>query len=77
MITGDNIVTAQAIAEKCNIISAEEMGDPEVCIGGPEFFEMMGGLTCKTCNKDVPYECECETKDRKERVKNMAAFRKI
>ena len=62
MITGDNIITAQAIAEKCGIISAEEMGDPDVCMGGPEFYEQMGGLI---------------EKDGKERVKNMGAFKKI
>jgi Ca2+ transporting ATPase len=62
MITGDNIVTAQAIAEKCGIIAKDEMGDPEVCMGGPEFYEMMGGLI---------------EKDGKERVKNMGAFKKI
>jgi len=28
MITGDNLVTAQAIAEKCRIIKQEEIGDP-------------------------------------------------
>lgn len=28
MITGDNIVTAQAIAQKCNIIQEHEMDDP-------------------------------------------------
>jgi len=62
MITGDNIVTAQAIAEKCGIISAEEMDDPEVCMGGPEFYDLMGGLI---------------EKDGKERVKNFGAFKKL
>ena len=57
MITGDNIVTAQAIAEKCGIITKDEIGDPDVCMGGPEFYEMMGGLI---------------EKDGKEKVRNMA-----
>ena len=44
MITGDNIVTAQAIAVDCKIIKKEEMGDPQVCMEGPEFYRDMGGL---------------------------------
>ena len=44
MITGDNIITAQAIAEKCGIIQEHEMDDPQVCMEGPEFYTAMGGL---------------------------------
>jgi len=49
MITGDNLVTAMAIAEKCNIITSEEIGDEHICVEGPIFYETVGGLTCKTC----------------------------
>jgi len=75
MITGDNIVTAKAIAEKCKIISAHEMEEDKVCIQGPEFYELMGGLICTNCKKSCPTECECETHERKERVRNMDLFR--
>lgn len=44
MVTGDNIVTAQAIAVQCHIITEDKIGDPNVCIEGPEFYDKMGGL---------------------------------
>ena len=44
MVTGDNIVTAKAIAVLCNIIKAEQIEDPNVCLEGPHFYEEMGGL---------------------------------
>ena len=72
MITGDNIVTAQAIAEKCKIITEEEIGDPSVCMEGPEFYRDMGGLICTVCSKECPNDCECKTEDRRERIRNIA-----
>ena len=63
MITGDNIVTAQAIAEKCGIITAAEIGDPSVCMEGPEFYRDMGGLI--------------QNENGKERVRNLDHFRTI
>jgi Ca2+ transporting ATPase len=77
MVTGDNIITAQAIAEKCNIIQAHEMGDPQVCMEGPEFYSDMGGLICLTCKLECPNDCKCETDKRRERVKNFAAFKAL
>jgi Ca2+ transporting ATPase len=44
MVTGDNIVTARAIAVKCNILNEEEMKDDRCCMEGPAFYEKMGGL---------------------------------
>jgi Ca2+ transporting ATPase len=43
---------------------------------GPEFYERMGGLMCRTCNKESR-DCKCEPKDVVEGVKNLAAFRAI
>jgi len=37
----------------------------------------MGGLICTTCKKNCPNDCECEDKDRKERVKNFSQFKKL
>ena len=77
MITGDNIVTAQAIAEKCGIIDQKEIGDHLVCIEGPEFYQQMGGLICTNCKQNCPNDCECKGNDRKEKVKNFAQFKKL
>jgi len=44
MVTGDNIVTARAIAINCNILKPEELEDSRCCMEGPEFYDKMGGL---------------------------------
>jgi Ca2+ transporting ATPase len=77
MVTGDNIITAQAIAELCNIITAQEIGDPQVCMEGPEFYKEMGGLICLECKLESPNDCKCETDKRRERVRNFAAFKSL
>lgn len=44
MVTGDNKVTALAIAKQCRIITAN---DHEHCVlEGPEFYDLVGGLYC-------------------------------
>jgi Ca2+ transporting ATPase len=54
MVTGDNIVTARAIAQSCNILNEQEMEDPRCCMEGPEFYEKMGGLiTNKSGTEEV------------------------
>lgn len=60
MVTGDNIVTAQAIAERCKIITKDEIGNSKVAMEGKEFFTLTGGLMCKACGKDLPVYCQCE-----------------
>lgn len=77
MVTGDNIITAQAIAEECNIITAEEKGNPRIAMEGKTFFEMTGGLFCKNCDKDIPADCKCEQVDRIEVVKNAKVFKDL
>ncbi|SCV00491.1 LANO_0F07140g1_1 [Lachancea nothofagi CBS 11611] len=37
MVTGDNILTATAIAKNCSILSAEEANNPESAMEGPAF----------------------------------------
>lgn len=39
---------------------------------GPEFYEKVGGLICKTCQLQVP--CKCDPKDVVEIVKHKAVF---
>ena len=72
MVTGDNKITAIAIAKECNLVTdIKEYSIME----GPEFYEATGGLYCKTCNKDSPCECEMDKVD--EGVKNREVFKKI
>ena len=44
MVTGDNIITAKAIAVKCGIIQEHEKANEMCCVEGPEFNKKMGGL---------------------------------
>ena len=59
MVTGDNIVTAKAIAVNCGIISEAEKDIPGICVEGPEFYEAMGGLK----NKGKKDECVANMKE--------------
>ena len=56
MVTGDNKVTARAIAEEINIIDDNEKQSALV-MEGPEFLEKIGGVICSNC-EDKP-ECDC------------------
>jgi len=44
MVTGDNIITAKAIAKDCGILNDEDMKNPMCCVEGPEFYKEMNGL---------------------------------
>ena len=72
MVTGDNKVTAMAIAKECKIIDEKFGINQDSVLEGPEFYERMGGLTCKTCKKDAP--CACDPKEVVEGVKNIKSF---
>jgi len=75
MVTGDNKITAMAIAKECKIIDEKFGITSDSVLEGPEFYERMGGLVCRTCNKLAP--CSCDPKDVVEGVKNLKAFEKI
>lgn len=62
MVTGDNIVTAKAIAVQCNIITEKEKDKEYYCMEGPEFYKMMGGLV---------------KNDGKEAVRNFEVFQRV
>jgi len=49
MVTGDNKITAMAIAKECNILNEKTGIDNDSVLEGPDFYERMGGLYCKTC----------------------------
>lgn len=72
MVTGDNKVTALAIAKQCNIIGTDH---PDAVMEGPVFYERVGGLYCANCNKDSP--CECPDNKVDEKVKNKKEFESI
>ena len=55
MVTGDNKITARAIAKECGII---EQGDENsLVMEGVEFNRLIGGVICLNCGKK---ECECK-----------------
>jgi len=76
MITGDNLITARAIAAKCGLITEQQKLDADICIEGPEFYDLMGGLICTTCRGDSA-DCKCKPENKKERVRNFDAFKKL
>lgn len=53
MVTGDNKITAIAIAKECGIIKDGEEDEQCVCMEGPEFFEFVGGLKYKDTGEPV------------------------
>lgn len=72
MVTGDNKVTALAIAKECSIISRDH---EDAVLEGPEFYKRVGGLVCENCGMDSP--CKCPEDQVKEVVKNKEEFIKI
>jgi len=54
MVTGDNKLTARAIALECGIIDPND--EDSIVITGPEFIELTGGIICKLCRTK---ECNC------------------
>jgi P-type Ca2+ transporter type 2B len=70
MVTGDNKITAMAIAKECGILTDDQTKlSPDCVMEGPEFFERMGGLWCKACKQKAP--CSCDPNDADEGVKNL------
>ena len=69
MVTGDNKVTALAIAKQCHIIGTDHR---DAIMEGPEFYDRVGGLFCATCKQNSPCDCADDKVD--ERVKNKEEF---
>lgn len=79
MVTGDNYITASAIARECGIISDEN----SIVMEGKEFRERVGGTVCANCLVDI---CDCVRDSskatpgqliRKDVVKNLEEFSKF
>ncbi|EGR33929.1 hypothetical protein IMG5_030810 [Ichthyophthirius multifiliis] len=82
MVTGDNKITARAIAKKCGIIN-DETGYNQV-LEGKEFILLTGGIVCKKCRILVcncPRDKQTAEKTKKslrvDTVKNQEKFRQI
>ena len=56
MVTGDNKVTARAIAEEINLIS-DENREKAIVMEGSDFYKLIGGVVCKNCLNKT--ECDC------------------
>ena len=54
MVTGDNKLTARAIAKECGVI--EVGNENSVVMEGSEFILAIGGVICKKCRVQV---CDC------------------
>jgi len=53
MVTGDNKITAIAIAKECGILNEGEEDDEGVCMEGPEFNEYVGSLIHKDTKERI------------------------
>lgn len=53
MVTGDNKITAIAIAKECGILYDGEEDEQCVCMEGPEFNEFVGGLVNKSTGENI------------------------
>lgn len=82
MVTGDNIITAKAIAKEVGII--EKNNKFSLVMEGVDFISRIGGVVCKHCQTEL---CECERDAalaekngknlRIDTIKNMEEFEKI
>lgn len=56
MVTGDNKITAMAIAREVGIITAENE-KRAIILEGPEFLRQIGGVICENCRDKEACEC--------------------
>jgi Ca2+ transporting ATPase len=53
MVTGDNLITAKAIAKDVGILKGKE---DELVMEGADFIKLVGGVVCKKCRTAT---CDC------------------
>jgi P-type Ca2+ transporter type 2B len=74
MVTGDNLMTARAIAIECGIINPDNQNS--LVMNGSDFIEKVGGVICKNCQTKI---CDCpldeataKSENKKHRVDTIA-----
>lgn len=82
MVTGDNLLTARAIAKECGIITPDNTDS--LVMNGLDFINAVGGVVCSNCRVAM---CDCPTDSetakekkipmRKDTIKNGEEFDKI
>ena len=68
MVTGDNLITAKAIAKEIGLIEEE---DNSLVMEGSEFIRRIGGVVCAKCKTA---KCKC-ARDSKESEKTKEPVR--
>lgn len=53
MVTGDNLITAKAIAKEIGLLKE---GSNSIAMEGPDFNKLVGGIVCKNCRTE---KCDC------------------
>jgi len=75
MVTGDNKITAIAIAKECGIIKEGEEEEQCVCMEGPEFCEFVGGLVHKDTREPILVMGKESDKETVGNIENMKLVR--
>lgn len=75
MVTGDNKITAIAIAKECGIIKEGEEDEQCVCMEGPEFCNFVGGLIYKDTGEQVSIMGKEQERERIGNPENMKIIR--
>lgn len=65
MVTGDNKITARAIAKNVGIIN-EKNEQTAIVMEGPEFLRLIGGVVCANCLDKEICDCVRNEKEKKE-----------
>jgi len=87
MVTGDNKITAEAIANECNIINSANKYKA-IVMEGKDFLEKVGGIVCDNCRDKKECDCVRNEKElkkaknkgkkiRKDTIKNKEEFNRL
>jgi magnesium-transporting ATPase (P-type) len=75
MVTGDNKITAIAIAKECGILNDGEEDEEGVCMEGPEFNEFVGSLVHKDTRERIIIMGKDQDKETIGNLENMKLIR--